>query len=92
MYTYDFRLPIYQDDKHPVVRDICAKKFPVHPTLSPGMVMMNCQHQICYGFTILRAKESTVGILQLLLTHFRKLPRIIIYDNACNLHRTCMIR
>ena len=73
-------------------KDICAKKFPTHHSLSPGMVMMSCQHKICYGFQILRSKESTICILNLLLTHFHTQPRIIIYDNACNLHRTCMIR
>ena len=87
-----FRLPIYVDDSNPVSKDICTKKFPIHRSLSPGMIMMCCEHKICYGYQILRSKESTISIFHLLLTHFKVQPRIIIYDNACNLHRTCTIR
>ena len=86
-----FRLPLYEHDDHDT-NGHCRKTFSSHQTLSPGMIMMNCQHQICYGFQILRQRESTIGILNLLLTHFKIQPRIIIYDNACNLQKTCVIR
>ena len=85
-----FRLPLYVVDNDSVVKEMCTKKFPTHHSLSPGMVMMSCQHRTCYGFQILRSKESAICILNLLLTHFSIQSHIIIYDNACNLHRTCM--
>ena len=87
-----FRLPIYVDNNNTVNKDICTKKFPIYHSLSPGMIMVCCKHKICYGDQILRSKEFTIAIFHLLLTHFKVQPRIIIYYNACHLHRTCTNR
>ena len=70
----------------------CTKIYPKHQRLSPGLLVMVCKHKICYGFQILRRRESTTMVFNLLLTLFQKQPSLIIYDNACNLHNTCMIR
>ena len=53
---------------------------------------MACEHNRCYGFQILREKESTITVFDMLLRHFKTPPSMIIYDNACNLHATCMMR
>ena len=86
-----YRLPVYEldEDKHP---ERCSKSYPTHNKFSPGLLIIACEHRICYGFQILRRHESTVVIFNMLLSLFRNQPRVIIYENACNLHKTCMMR
>ena len=76
--------------KTQVKNDICTKIYPKHQLLSPGLLALVCIHRICYGFEILESKESTTNVLRLLLTRFKDPPRNIIYDNARNLHNTCV--
>ena len=82
---------MYEDENEEIIKG-CTKIYPKHQRLSPGLVVVVCKHKVCYGFQILRRKESTITIFNLLLTLFEKPPRTIIYDNACNLHNTCIIR
>jgi hypothetical protein len=42
------------------------------------------------GFALLQSAECPRLVLQLLLSRFPQAPRLIIYDNACNLHKLCM--
>ena len=72
--------------------DNCSKIFPKHHKFSPRLIAIICQHRVCYGFQILRKHESTVLVYNLLLRIFKVQPKVIIYDNACNLHKTCMKR
>ena len=90
-YLYN-RLPIYEDENEEKHIKRCTKIYPKHQRLSPGLLVLVCKHKVCYGFEILRFKESTTTVFNLLLTLFQTPPRIIIYDNACNLHNTCIIR
>ena len=53
---------------------------------------MSCRHVICYGFKIFTSGESTITVFNILMRHFEILPKFIVYDNACNLHNTCLIR
>ena len=87
-----FRLPLYEHDDHDT-NGHCRKTFSSHQSLSPGMIMMNCQHQI----NLLRISTfETKGIYHRNFKpsahSFKIQPRIIIYDNACNLQKTCVIR
>ena len=54
--------------------------------------MMACQHRKCYRFEVMKLRESTVLIFNMLLKKFKTMPEVIIYDNACNLHSTCIMR
>ncbi|KAI6659495.1 hypothetical protein LOD99_10743 [Oopsacas minuta] len=90
-FTTSYMLPVYENLEVESAEP-CLKKFPTHKRFSPGIVAITCKHRICYGFQILRQHESTVVIYNLLMTIFREQPKVIIYDNACNLHKTCMKR
>ena len=35
----------------------CRKKAKGHPSLSPGIFTLYCPHQVCYGFSVMRALE-----------------------------------
>ena len=82
---------MYHTEKAEVIAK-CTKIYPKHHKFSPGMLIMACRHKICYGFQILREHESTVVVYNMLISLFEKPPRIVIYDNACNLHTTCIMR
>ena len=85
------RIPKYESDK--CQSDLkCSKIYPKHNRFSPGIIVMACKHKVCYGFQILRERESTEVVYKLLISIFKRPPRMIIYDNACNLHTTCIKR
>ncbi|KAI6650047.1 hypothetical protein LOD99_6262 [Oopsacas minuta] len=86
-FTTNYMLPVYENLEVESAEP-CLKKFPTHKRFSPGIVAIACKHRICYGFQILRQHESTVVIYNLLMTIFREQRKVIIYDNACNLHKT----
>ena len=65
---------------------------PKHNRFSPGIIAITCKHKVCYGFQILSERESTEVVYELLINVFKRPPRMIIYDNACNLHTTCIMR
>ena len=87
------RILIYTDaDVGEHLIEKCTKIYPKHQRLSPGLLVMVCRHKSCYGFEVMEKKESIVMVYNLLLKYFKNPPRFIVYDNACNLHNTCMIR
>ena len=47
---------------------------------------MFCPHGICLGFKVQDSPESPRTPFDLLLRQFPILPKLIIYDNACNFH------
>ena len=75
-----------------IILQDAKKVHPRHRILSPGMITIACRHGINYVFKILTSAESTVIVFNILICHFRHQPKYIIYDNACNLHNTCLIR
>ena len=92
IFYHGFRLPVYEVDQTNLSSSSCTKIYPIHQRFSPGLLVIACEHKICYGFQIMRQRESTISIFNTLSTHFKRQPRIIIYDNAYNLHTTCTIR
>ena len=42
-------------------------------------------HRKCIGFLVLKSAESVEHVYNILLTRFKILPLVIIYDNGCNL-------
>lgn len=70
----------------------CRKKGPTHPTLIPGLFTVSCVHGICYGFQLMEDVESPNIPFTILRTRFHEAPKLIVYDNACNLHNYCLNR
>lgn len=65
---------------------VCNKIYKQPGSLAPGVLYFFCvEHQHCIGFVILKTAESPKLIAEILLTRFSKAPRIVLYDNACNL-------
>ena len=67
-------------------RDTCRKNSYGHPTLSPGIFTVYCEHGVCYGFEILQKCESPRHPFRIFKSRFNQAPELIIYDNACRLH------
>ncbi len=79
---------------HSIVRDIhltkesalCNKLYKNKGRLGAGTLLFWCGiHRKCLGFYIMQSAESCKTVFQLLATRFPKQPRVIIYDNGCNL-------
>ena len=86
-----YRIPKYEGPSNETDSK-CTKVYPKHQRFSPGLLVMTCQHQRCYGFEIMSSRESTIMVYNMLLKKFDTPPNIIIYDNACNLCTTCSMR
>jgi hypothetical protein len=66
--------------------DNCTKHYKHAGRLGAGLMMVWCvKHRECIGFTVLRSAESCKELYDILSTRFLQMPRIVIYDNACNL-------
>ena len=79
---------------HSIIRDIylgnestvCNKEYKKKGRLGPGTLLFWCgKHRKCIGFYIMQSAESCKTVYQLLATRFPKQPRVVIYDNGCNL-------
>jgi hypothetical protein len=79
---------------HSVVKDIhlsneaalCNKLYKKKGRLGAGTLLFWCGvHRKCLGFYIMQSAESCKTVFQILATRFPKQPRVIIYDNGCNL-------
>ena len=71
------------DRKQEEKSESCRKESWGHPTLSPGIFTLYCQHGVCYGLTLMHSHESPRHPFEVFKTRFKKAPNIIIYDNAC---------
>ena len=47
-----------------------------------GILGMYCPHGICIAFTILTRHEGPSAAFELLVTHFKQAPAVIVYDNV----------
>ncbi|KAI8487262.1 hypothetical protein Bbelb_350600 [Branchiostoma belcheri] len=84
----------YAEDeaRKPRDRDGCRKESYGQPTLTPGLFTIFCPHGVCYGFEAMRSCESPHHPFQIFRTRFQTAPRVIVYDNSCQLHRYAMNR
>ena len=84
----------YKADKQREVTDLdnCRKYSYGHPTLTPGIFTLYCQHGVCYGFEVLRSCESPSHPFEIFTTRFSHPPSVIVYDNACRLHMYALNR
>ena len=72
--------------------DACRKYSSTHPTLTPGIFTVYCEHGICCGFEVMQSHESPKHPFNIFLTRFAELPATIIYDNCWKLHQYCLNR
>ena len=63
-----------------------------HPTLSPGVFTVLCEHGFCHGFTLMDKNESPRTPFDILTTRFPTPPKTVVYDNACKLHQMVLKR
>ena len=70
----------------------CKKTTGRSNTLSPGWFTLFCQHGFAHGFRLMDTPESPKTAFDFLMCYLRKMPRIVIYDNACNLHNYVLRR
>ena len=70
----------------------CTKYSQSHPGLTPGIFAIFCPHGMCMGFVIMSRGEGPKTAFDFIFHRFAKAPKMIIYDNACNLHRYALRR
>ena len=63
-----------------------------HPSLSPSIFTVFSPHGICCGFEMMQSCESPKHPFSIFRQRFQKAPRVIVYDNACELHQYCLNR
>ena len=89
---------IYKADKKPdeSETDECEKDFQSSNSMSGGIGTVSCNHKITKGFRAIRKGESPQIFCHSLL---RRLPgkvrahkRVVVYDFACRMHKTCLRR
>lgn len=79
---------------HDTARDEvpCTKYTQSHPGLTPGIFAVFCPHGMCMGFSIMSRGEGPKTAFDFIFHRFSSAPKMIIYDNACNLHRYSLRR
>lgn len=71
----------------------CTKIYKKCSGLGAGVLLFFCvQHSRCIGFIVLSSAESPKIISETLLTRFKIMPRIVLYDNSCNLQEFILNR
>ncbi len=76
-----------------VLETKCSKNYQTNSRLGNGVVLFWCgRHRICLGWVFLQSAESLEIVYTTLLARFPVLPKIICYDNACNLAEYCYNR
>lgn len=77
---------VYMKKQDTDEESVCTKQYKSCGRLGAGLMLVWCvKHRECIGFSVLRKAESCKELYDILSTRMRKIPRIIIYDNACNL-------
>jgi hypothetical protein len=71
----------------------CNKDSKKAGRLGAGTLLFWCaQHRYCLGFVILKSAESISQVAETFISRFQTQPKVIIYDNGCNLHEYILNR
>jgi hypothetical protein len=71
----------------------CSKAYNEGGRCSQGVILVYCvEHSNCIGFIVQNQPESPRVVYELLLSRFRVPPKIVMYDNGCNLHEYVLNR
>ncbi|KAK9917089.1 hypothetical protein WJX75_000796 [Coccomyxa subellipsoidea] len=86
-------LPIFEaSSQKSVDGESCSKFHRYHNQLTPGIFTFFCAHGLCVGFKFMVNKEGPATAFELFLTRLQAGPKMVVYDNACNLHRYALRR
>ncbi|OSX74570.1 hypothetical protein BU14_0283s0004 [Porphyra umbilicalis] len=71
---------------------MCSKHYAKAHKFSPGAMTIccGCKHPLILAFTVLDRKEAPQVLLNMLLTRFARIPRLLIYDFACGAFRVAL--
>jgi len=72
--------------------DDCRHDFPVSVLRAPGVVTFVCGCGYIIGFELLRETESPAHVVAALVQRFKKLPRVVYFDTACQAQRNALRR
>lgn len=69
------------------VTHFCSKEYPNTGAHTPGLltVQCSCSSPKLIGFYVMDRPESSSPALSSAISHLRVIPRMLFYDNACNL-------
>jgi hypothetical protein len=71
----------------------CNKDYKQAGKLGAGTLLFWCaDHRVCLGYVILSSAESVRHVYEVFVSRFKQMPRVIIYDNGCNLHEYALNR
>jgi hypothetical protein len=72
--------------------ETCSKQYKLSGRLGAGLMLVWCvKHRECIGYSVLRKAESCKELYDILSTRMRVMPKIVIYDNACNLYEVYLV-
>ena len=75
------------------IEPVCNKDYKQAGKFGAGTLLFWCADcSCCIGFDILKSAESVQHVYNVLVTRFTQMPRVIIYDNGCNLHEYILNR
>jgi len=72
--------------------DDCRHDFPNNILRAPGVMTFMCGCGHIVGFELLRETESPAHVVSSLAQRFKKLPRVVYYDTACQAPRNALRR
>lgn len=83
-----------EEEKSNSLSDKCAKYYQGARDHSPGLftVQCICNYPKLFGISVMKKNESVATALSVIFSRFSRLPEVIYYDNACNLHKSVMLR
>ena len=72
----------------------CNKQYVASKRFSPGILTVQCccENPQLLGYVVMTRAESTGMALTTVLSNFQVPPRVVYYDNACNLSKSVMLR
>lgn len=73
----------------------CNKKSPWASGMSPGVLILSCEHRVVHGYYFLKEHESPAHAARVFLDRFKQSEMEglrVIYDNGCHLQRWCLAR
>jgi hypothetical protein len=67
-------------------RETCNKYSSRHPSRTPGIFCLFCPHGFSLGFALMQRQEGVSTFFNILYCRLPEAPKMVIYDNGCNLH------
>ena len=81
-----------KDNQSELDRVGCNKAFDRKREMTGGLMILWCRHRICQGFHVMVKAEGRNDVMSAVLTRWKRAPRVICYDYACDLMRYSITR